>query len=304
MNEEIISQICIKHFSELPKSIDRCGVGIGNYVYIVECKSTKYVIRCSEEINAYYNTKFLLRKLSALDIPIPHVIANGKLLQYEYIVLTYIEGKDIGLVYQNLSTSEKKKIAKEVVEIQNRVAELDIKNVDENWNWESVVQDILNRAKELILKNGYFSVEKIERLQATMPDLAEYFANVKPIPYLDDISSKNLLINKGQISGVIDIDWIGVGDRLTFVALTKMAFLDLGYDIDYITYLLEEMQICDMEKTVFDFYTLMFCVDFMGERGTTFLDRTVKVDEQIVKRLNQIYDMLWNDFAKTFFSRE
>lgn len=142
MNKEIIYQICIKHFSEPPKSTDRCGVGIGNYVYIVECKNTKYVIRCGEETNAYANTKFLLRKLSVLDIPIPHIIANGRILQYEYIVLTYIEGKDIGLVYQNLSTSEKKKIAKDVVEIQKKVAESDIKNTDENWSWETFVKEI------------------------------------------------------------------------------------------------------------------------------------------------------------------
>lgn len=301
MNKEIISQICIKHFSELPKSADRCGVGIGNYVYIVECKNTKYVVRCSEETNAYANTKFLLRKLSVLDIPIPHIIASGMLLQYEYIILTFIEGKDIGLVYQNLSTSEKKKIAKDVVEIQNKVAKSDINNTDENWSWESFVKEILDRAKERILKNGYFAINKVEQLQEKMSDFAEYFANVKPIPYLDDISSKNLLINNGRVSGIIDIDWIGFGDCLTFVALTKMAFLDLGYDTDYITYLLEEMQISGIEKTVFDFYTLMFCVDFMGERGTIFLDKTVKVDEQIVKRLNQIYDMLWNDFAKTCY---
>lgn len=298
MNEEIISKICIKHFSEPPKSTDRCGVGIGNYVYIVECKNTKYVIRCSEETNAYANTKFLLRKLSVLDIPIPHIIASGMLLQYEYIILTFIEGKDIGLVYQNLSTSEKKKIAKDVVEIQNKVAKSDIKNTDENWSWESFVKEILDRAKERILKNGYFAINKVEQLQEKMSDFAEYFANVKPIPYLDDISSKNLLINNGQVSGIIDIDWIGFGDRLTFAALTKIAFLDLGYDTDYITYLLKEMQVCGIEKTVFDFYTLMFCVDFMGERGTTFLDKTVKVDEQIAKRLNKIYDMLWNDFTK------
>ena len=298
MNEEIISKICIKHFSEPPKSVDRCGIGIGNYVYIVECKNTKYVVRCSEETNAYANAKFLLRKLSVLDIPIPHIIASGMLLQYEYIILTFIEGKDIGWVYQNLSTSEKKKIAKDVVEIQNKVAKSDIKNTDENWSWESFVKEILDRAKERILKNAYFAINKVEQLQEKMSDFAEYFANVKPIPYLDDISSKNLLINNGRVSGIIDIDWIGFGDRLTFAALTKMAFLDLGYDTDYITYLLEEMQVCGIEKTVFDFYTLMFCVDFMGERGTTFLDKTVEVDDQIVKRLNQIFDSLWNDFTK------
>lgn len=41
----------------------------------------------------------------------------------------------------------------------------------------------------------------------------------------DDISSKNLLMNNGKISGIIDIDWMGIGDKLTYVALTNMALL-------------------------------------------------------------------------------
>ena len=52
---------------------------------------------------------------------------------------------------------------------------------------------------------------------------------------------------------------------LTFAALTNMALRDLGYDTDYVTYILEEMQVNDVQKRAFLFYTLMYCVDFMGE---------------------------------------
>ncbi len=44
------------------------------------------------------------------------------------------------------------------------------------------------------------------------------------------------------------------------------------------------------------FYTLMYCVDFMGERGMQFTDKTIEVNEQIINRLNNIYDMLWYAF--------
>ena len=126
-----------------------------------------------------------------------------------------------------------------------------------------------------------------------MRQLEEYFSGIKPVAYLDDISSKNLLIHSGRISGIIDIDWIGIGDKLTFVALTYMALMNLEYDTDYVEYILDEMQISDVERKAFLFYTLMYCVDFMGERGMQFMDKQVDVNEQIVARLNGIYDKLW-----------
>ncbi|MDO4333695.1 MAG: hypothetical protein Q4C58_13555 [Eubacteriales bacterium] len=42
----------------------------------------------------------------------------------------------------------------------------------------------------------------------------------------------------------------------------------------------------------------MYCVDFMGERGMRFMDKTIEVNEQIIDRLNGIYDKLWDEWSK------
>lgn len=104
------------------------------------------------------------------------------------------------------------------------------------------------------------------------------------------------MIENGHISEVIDVDWIGIGDKLTFVALTNMAFINLGFDTDYVKYILEELKLKTIEKKAFIFYTLMYCVDFMGERGMQFMDKKVQVNEQIIVRLNRIYDGLWKEW--------
>lgn len=298
MNEKIISQLCIKYLSENPQSVERCSVGHGNYVYIVECAGKKYVVRCSLENNAYEDTIYWLEQLAWLDIPVPKVIAKGKLEEYEYLILSYVEGKDIGLVYEQLTVDDKQEIAREIVSIQNKVAALRLENIEPDWSWRTFVEDMLERAKERIAENGYFEVEKVDRLRELVKQLEEYFASVKPIAYLDDISSKNLLVHNGRISGIVDIDWMGIGDKLTYVALTNMALLNMEYDTDYVQYILEEMQISDVEKKAFLFYTLMFCVDFMGERGMRFMDKTVEVNEQIIDRLNGIYDWLWDEWGR------
>lgn len=296
MNEKMISKLCLEYFEQEPQTVERCAVGQGNYVYIVECNGTRYVIRCSEESGAYDTSVYWLEKLAAIDVPVPRVIAKGLYEEYEFLILSYIEGKDIGLIYLQLKDEDKKGIAKEVIHIQNQVAALKSEKVDSDWSWTAFVNYMLERSKKRIAQNGYFDVEKVERLQAQMGQFQEYFDNVKPVAYLDDISSKNLLIHNGRLSGIIDIDWIGIGDKLTFVALTNMALLNLEYDTDYVEYLLDEMRISYIESKVFLFYTLMYCVDFMGERGMQFMDKKIEVNAEVVNRLNNIYYLLWNEY--------
>jgi len=293
MNENKISKIFLDCMHCIPKKMERCAVGIGNYVYIVQCDDVKYVFRCSAENNAYADTVYWLNKLSALDIPIPRILSCGKYEEYEYIILNYLEGKDIGLVYHELNKSEKKKIAKGVIEIQRRVSQLPLEDIDATWSWETFIDEMLDRADMRIRQNGYFDNEKVEKLRKQKTCLAEYFCSVKPIAYLDDISTKNLLIHNGQLSGVIDIDWMGVGDNLTFIAMTYIALLNMNCETDYVDYLLEERNCNAMEKKAFLFYSLLFCVDFMGERGMQFGDKKVEVNETVVNRMNQIYEELW-----------
>lgn len=299
MNEEGIIRLWLERFRKEPQSVERCTVGQGNYVYIVECAGEKYVLRCSTEQGAYEPAIYWLERLEPLAIPVPRVIAKGRFEGYEYLVLSYLEGKDIGLVYPQLTAEEKRAVAREVVAIQDRVAALELENLEPDWSWASFIRDMLERAGQRIAENGYyFEVEKVERLRTCAGELKDYFARIKPVAYLDDISSKNLLIHNGRLSGIIDIDWMGTGDRLTFAALTNMALLDLGYATDYVEYILEELRADEEERRAFLFYTLLYCVDFMGERGMQFLDRRVEVNERIVERLNGIYDRLWMEWDR------
>lgn len=115
MNDKMISKLCLEYFAEEPQTIERCAVGQGNYVYIVEYKGIKYVVRCSSEKDAYNDSIYWLEKLALIDIPVPKVIAKGKHNEYEYLILPYIEGKDIGIVYDKLADEDKRVIAIEMV---------------------------------------------------------------------------------------------------------------------------------------------------------------------------------------------
>ncbi|WP_304089194.1 hypothetical protein [Methanobrevibacter ruminantium] len=98
---------------EQVENIERCSMGIGNYVFIVFTSSSKYILRCSEEAGAYNESIYWLTELC--NIPIPKIISYGQYAEYEYMVLTYVEGKDIGDIYSELTDAEKEQIAKEVM---------------------------------------------------------------------------------------------------------------------------------------------------------------------------------------------
>ena len=295
MNKEIIKQICLETMHKEPTSVESCAVGLSNYVFIVEIDHRKYSIRCSTEKNAYQNTVRLLEKLLGIGILVPQVLFSGKAGQYDYVILTYIEGQELWAVYDSLTREDKKCLAKEIVQLQRKVA-IGLLETTEGWSWLSFIHEILDRARALIKENGYFDEEKVMRIENQIPVLMGYFESVEPISYLDDVTTKNLLVKDGHISGIIDIDWIGIGDVLTFAALTYVALLNMECDTDYVRYILDEMNVDSRQYKAFRFYALMYCVDFMGERGTKYKDKTVEVNARIVDRLNTIYDQLWEEW--------
>lgn len=286
MNNEIIVKICEKHKIQ-PIEIKRFSTGYGNYVFYVKSNDNEYVIRCNNK--PYRNTIKSLKKLNSVDIPISKLLFKGRYKRVYYMVCSYIQGDDLGKVYHTLSCDDKKAIAKQVAEIQNNVSQLSLLYRCNLYKW---IEQRLQRARDRISQNGYFDTKKVDKLEELLPQFKDYFNKFKPVPYLDDISTKNLLIYNNRVSGIIDTDWIGYGDSLTFVALTNIALLDMQYDTDYVGYLLEEMNVQKEQYKVFLFYSLMYCVDFMGEKGTTFNGNKVEVDENTVKRLNKTYELL------------
>ena len=80
--------------------------------------------------------------------------------------------------------------------------------------------------QEILIENN-----KVDKLIQLTEKYSEYFKKVEPRAFLDDISNKNLIIHNGDISGIIDLDWMGFGDLLYFVGYNNMALLDMEVDI-------------------------------------------------------------------------
>lgn len=304
---ETVNKICDDVFNGKPTEIIRNTVGLAGYVYTVVFNDTKYVIKISDDKNLIIGSTYWLNKVKDLDIPTPCVIAENMSNAPYYFVMSFIPGKDLGLVYSSLLKSEKKIIAKKIIGFQKEIKKLpmakgfgslnsyeDSENICSSWE-ESLLNDI-NRAEEGIIKNGIFSVEYVMKLKKIMPYFKEYFNSIKPVPFLDDITTKNVLIHEGKLSGIIDLDWISFGDEVLFLGLVTMALLSMKADLDYADYLKDEMNLNELQERALKFYVLMFCVIFMSEKGMCFNQtEPMKVSEEDKMLLQEIFNRYYEE---------
>ena len=304
---ESVNKICDDVFNGKPTEIIRNTVGLAGYVYTVVFNDTKYVIKISDDKNLIIGSTYWLNKVKNLDIPTPCVIAENLVNAPYYFVMSFIPGKDLGLVYSSLLKSEKKIIAKKIIGFQKEIKKLpmakgfgslnsyeDSENICTSWE-ESLLNDI-NRAEEAIINNGIFSVEYVLKLKKIVPYFKEYFNSIKPVPFLDDITTKNVLIHEGKLLGIIDLDWISFGDEVLFLGLVTMALLSMKADIDYADYLKDEMNLNDMQERALKFYVLMFCVIFMSEKGMCFNQaEPMKVSEEDKMLLQEIFNRYYEE---------
>jgi aminoglycoside phosphotransferase (APT) family kinase protein len=296
--KEIAIDILKNELNIMPIEVIRFPTGFCHSVYYVKTKTEVYVLRITESKWHYDGSVKWLNKLAKFEIPIPKILKNGQYRGIYYTLITYINGKDIGDVYYMLNDFQKRDIVKGLVEIQRKVSVIPADEIENSDYYSSAVcieriQDVIQRHRDDITKNNIFDPNYCDVVLNLANKFNDYFASVKPMAYLDDISDKNVLIHDGKLAGIVDIDEMGYGDPLEIIGLTNLALLLRKADTKYVDYWLDEMQVNDTQKKALAFYTLLFCIGIMGERGMKFdNDTVVPVKQNEVDLLNSIFNKL------------
>lgn len=280
--------------------IARCETGYCHRVFYVKGLEDEFVVRVSDhQAHEYYlGSLEWVPALYDLGLPVPKILDHGDYYDFSYTIMTYIKGKDLGEVYHLLSDNQKLQLAKAIVKIQNTVSSLPSKgyygsSVDTQYNqWIEVLNEVIMRAQNRIRKNDIFEEAYCTKVTNLLPNFADYFSTVQSLPFLNDITTKNVMVLNGQLAGIVDVDEMCYGDSIFTIALTNMALLNEELDNQYIEYWLNEINADEMQRKVFLFYTLIFCIDFMGEQGMVFFNGTKVYDEKKIERLKKIYHTL------------
>jgi hypothetical protein len=133
----------------------------------------------------------------------------------------------------------------------------------------------------------------VKRASQILGRYETYFAAVRPVPFLDDTTTKNVLVEQGRLTGVVDVDQLCFGDSLLTIGLTQTSLLAKGFDIDYVGHWMNLLEFDKQQRQVVDAYTVLFCVDFMSELGQRFnKEKQPEIDLEQFTRLESIFGKL------------
>jgi aminoglycoside phosphotransferase (APT) family kinase protein len=292
-----------------PIEIRRFPTGLCHYVFSVKISDQqKWVVRIATP-----QTKRLLaggvywnELLRPLGVPLPRIVTASLEpveIEFPFVVLEQLPGTDLSEIYQTLSSLEKLEIVREVVRIREKVSVLpeacgfgfaySYEEPPAYRTWEGALLAILERAQQRMSHSGHPGSSYVERAMRILSRHRDYFASVGPVPFLDDTTTKNVLVEQGRLTGVVDVDQLCFGDSLLTVGLTQTALLANGRDVDYVQHWMSLLRLSKQLRQVVDAYSLLFCVDFMSELGQRFnKEEPPEIDHEKFARIKSIFEKL------------
>ena len=119
-------------------------------------------------------------------------------------------------------------------------------------------------------RSGVVDAEIDERVRARLGCFDGYLNRIEPVPFLHDTTTKNVIIDGGRPTGIVDVDTICFGDPLFTLSLTRMALLAHGNDTDYIDHWERHLNLTPEQHRASLLYTAIHCVAFLSELGQPF----------------------------------
>ncbi len=286
------------------RTVERLEVGLRQYVFAVTTDDGRNVIvRMATDDSAgdLAGGVYWHERLRGVGAPLARLFHAdlAPAAGFPYMLLERLPGQDLGLVYDHLTRQQRFAIAAEVVALQRAVARLprahgfgfacsyDDPNL--RGSWYEVALAHVERSRQRITAAGVTSAHVVSQVRAHVEHIADYLRAVEPIAFLDDTTTKNVLIFNGALSGIVDTDNVCFGDSLFTLALTRVALLAHGQDPEYAEHWRELLALSDKQRRALNVYTAMFLLDFLGELGHSFnRDAPVAVDAKYQRRLERL----------------
>jgi aminoglycoside phosphotransferase (APT) family kinase protein len=200
----------------------------GNAVFRADLADGRTVVlRMSPLRGAFAYTAHNLNALREIGVPVQTVLASGAIpAGGSYVVMSWLPGRDLAFELPLMHAEEAAALADTIAACQQRVAALPR---GQGFGWAAIGRpalasswsDMFGRPVEEPLDEPPTPLNRLRlRLRGLRRALEPYFQAVPPVCFLDDITTKNVIVDKGRLSGLIDLDFACYGDPLLAVGNT------------------------------------------------------------------------------------
>ncbi len=288
-------------------TVRRFATGQRHFVYeAVSHKGDAVVVRASrrEDVAVARNALYWSAQLRPRDLPLPEVLHADLSLErhpFPFVVLERLPGRDLGDLVGDLPQEALVGLARRLSALQAIVTALPLgqgygftPRLDgpfPNATWSETIAGQLARSRRRIRDAAVVSESHADRVESAAALFQDTFATVQPVPFLHDITTKNVIVDGERLSGIVDVDDVCFGDPLFLVALIRVALLANGRDPAYADAWLDILRPDEEQRAVQDFYVALFSLDFMAELGHRFNKaRPDPVETTYVERLSRLLE--------------
>lgn len=261
-----------------PRRVRRLPNGFCNVTFEVELADSSLIVRTNASPTILRGTRRNLAILAELGLPVPSVEAVDLSMSrypFAYVVLGRIPGRDLREELDTMTRPDMSALAEQVVGFEKLAGTLPeshgfgwlpIGEAGGSSSWAEVVDDKLTRHVDAL--GDRIAPSLAARFGARADALRGYFDAVRPTPFLDDLTTKNVLVEDGRLRGIVDFDVIGFGDPLLWLGLTQTAVV-AGHRPEARFYVHELCRLWPLRsehRPILAFYSALFALDFACER--------------------------------------
>ena len=279
-------------------SVRRFTTGNHHYVYDVFLDDGRNVVvrmTTPDELESMQGALVWNRRLRDLGLPLPTIYYSDLEGEFPFLLMERFPGRDLGFEIGHMTQEELRELARQLMAFQKIVADLPSAGrfgyatqpeKASAGNWVEVLNKSISRSRRRIESAGIVDVSCLKKVEDLMAACHKQLQSIAPIPFLHDITTKNVIVANGKLTGIVDVDSLCYGDPLFHVALTRMALLSDGSDMQYIDFLLDEFG--PYSEDLLRLYTVERCIGFLSELGQSFNGNTIAATAERQAHLESI----------------
>lgn len=229
------------------------------------------MVRMNADPAEFAATSRNIATLRDLGIPVPTVLYEDlslSALPFGFLILEKIPGRDLRYELAHMTAAQRDTLARQVAAIQRKVTQLPpgdrfgwvaIGASGPHGTWLELVEADLARSALDVPSSLYHAVA--HALHAHR----ETLATIPATCFLDDITIKNVIVENGELRGMVDFDVVCYGDPLYTIGLTATGIVsDVGtLHLDYVERLLHHWNATDAERARTSLYAAIFGLEFV-----------------------------------------
>ncbi len=272
-----LSKIIEYHFGVEPLNFSHMTFGhSSSAVYSMGLPQSEIILKINKDAKALEGIEHNLMVLSQLGLPVSKILySDMSCLCFEaaYVILGKIPGTDLRYEIASMTKAQMTILAEQIVTFQEQVMTLaegqgfgwvPVGQVGPFTSWADIIRHDLEKGKltlEALVENKLY--QHITRLAQP---LENYFTKVRPVCFLDDVTTKNIIVQNGQLQGLVDFDVVCYGDPLFWLSLTQTAvFADVGeVGQFYVDELMRFWKVDANKQRIVQFYCLLQAMDFVS----------------------------------------